>query len=160
MDADGDAQAMTGRQEPGWQVRKEMVAASSLPLGTCPLPQKAKYHFSQKGLCSQGPRCALVSLQTLFPCLPVAVATYWNTYFPKWNVGWPMKSTTLVYLYPLMGGLMLASCVYHLFYFNGNILGVSNIYGAAASQAVVLLQSYFPQLFLINFPSQMVMVRR
>ena len=33
-------------------------------------------------------------------------------------------------LYPLVGGLMLGFCVYHLLYFNGDTLGVSGIYGS------------------------------
>jgi hypothetical protein len=36
----------------------------------------------------------------------------------------------LATLYPLVGGLMLGSCVYHLLYFNGDTLGVSGIYGS------------------------------
>jgi hypothetical protein len=43
------------------------------------------------------------------------------------------------YLYPLSGGLMLGSCVYHLLYFNGNVLGISGIYGSAISRAVSLV---------------------
>jgi hypothetical protein len=43
------------------------------------------------------------------------------------------------YLYPLSGGLMLGSCVYHLLYFNGNVLGISGIYGSAISRTVSLV---------------------
>ena len=34
---------------------------------------------------------------------------------------------------------MLGSCVYHLLYFNGNVLGISGIYGSAISRAVSLV---------------------
>jgi hypothetical protein len=37
-------------------------------------------------------------------------------------------------VYPLAGGLMLASSVYHLLYFNGNVLGISGIYRSTISQ--------------------------
>jgi len=43
------------------------------------------------------------------------------------------------YLHPLTGGLMLGSCVYHLLYFNGHVLGISGIYGSAISRAVSLV---------------------
>jgi hypothetical protein len=35
--------------------------------------------------------------------------------------------------YPLIGGLMLGSCVHHLLYYNGNILGISGIYTSTLS---------------------------
>jgi len=50
------------------------------------------------------------------------------------------------YLYPLSGGLMLASCVYHLLRFNGNVLGISGIYGAAISRAVSLVGLKFSRI--------------
>jgi len=42
-------------------------------------------------------------------------------------------------LYPLTGGLMLGSCVYHLLYLNGNVLGISGIYGTAVSRAISIV---------------------
>lgn len=36
--------------------------------------------------------------------------------------------------YPLVGGLMLGSSVYHLLYFNGNVLGISGIYSSTINQ--------------------------
>jgi len=38
------------------------------------------------------------------------------------------------YTYPFVGGLMLGSCVYHLLSFNGNVLGISGIYGTTIKQ--------------------------
>jgi hypothetical protein len=42
-------------------------------------------------------------------------------------------------LYPLSGGLMLGSCVYHLLYLNGKVLGISGIYGSAISRAISIV---------------------
>jgi hypothetical protein len=35
--------------------------------------------------------------------------------------------------YPLIGGLMLGSCVYHHLYYNGSVLGISGIYRSSLS---------------------------
>jgi hypothetical protein len=35
------------------------------------------------------------------------------------------------FYYPLAGGLIVGSCVHHLLYFNGNVLGISGIYSAS-----------------------------
>jgi hypothetical protein len=35
--------------------------------------------------------------------------------------------------YPVFGGLMIASSIYHLLAYNGNVLGISGIYGSALS---------------------------
>jgi hypothetical protein len=35
--------------------------------------------------------------------------------------------------YPLIGGLMLGSCVYHQLYYNGSVLGISGIYRSSLS---------------------------
>jgi len=43
------------------------------------------------------------------------------------------------YLYSLNGGLMLGSSVYHLLYLNGQVLGISGIYGSAISRAVSIV---------------------
>jgi hypothetical protein len=47
------------------------------------------------------------------------------------------------YAYPLLGGTMLASSVYHLLYFNGQILGISGIYGGAISDIVQAVRKSF-----------------
>ena len=43
------------------------------------------------------------------------------------------------YMYPLNGGLMLGSCVYHLLHLNGKVLGISGIYGSAISRAISIV---------------------
>jgi hypothetical protein len=47
------------------------------------------------------------------------------------------------YYYPLIGGSMLASSVYHFLYFNGHVLGVSGIYGSSLSQVLSMARSEF-----------------
>jgi hypothetical protein len=47
------------------------------------------------------------------------------------------------YSYSVLGGLMVASGVYHLLYYNGNVLGISGIYGSSVSTAVGLFRSQF-----------------
>jgi hypothetical protein len=44
------------------------------------------------------------------------------------------------YSYPLVGGLMLASSVYHLLYYNGNVLGISGIYQSSFAKALRVLR--------------------
>src|SRR5216110_770639 len=47
------------------------------------------------------------------------------------------------YYYPLIGGSMLASSVYHLLYYNGDILGASGIHEASLSKVLSLVRSGF-----------------
>ena len=47
------------------------------------------------------------------------------------------------YVYPFIGGSMMASCVYHLLYFNGNPLGVSGIYSASLSNVLSVVRLGF-----------------
>lgn len=49
------------------------------------------------------------------------------------------------YTYPFVGGLMLGSCVYHLLSFNGDVLGVSGIYGTAAKQVLSVFTKPRPE---------------
>jgi hypothetical protein len=45
------------------------------------------------------------------------------------------------YIYPLVGGLMIGSSVYHLLWYNGNVLGVSGIYGDSVSKIIAAFRS-------------------
>jgi hypothetical protein len=45
------------------------------------------------------------------------------------------------YYYPLIGGSMLASSIYHLYYYNGNILGISGIYESFLQRTFASVQS-------------------
>src|SRR6266496_5269669 len=47
------------------------------------------------------------------------------------------------YYYPFMGGSMLASCVYHLLYYNGDVLGACGIYASSLSKGLSLIRSGF-----------------
>jgi hypothetical protein len=45
--------------------------------------------------------------------------------------------------YSLIGGLMIGSSVYHLLAFNGNVLGISGIYGSQVSKLLNSVRSFF-----------------
>ena len=47
------------------------------------------------------------------------------------------------YYYPLIGGTMMATSVYHLLYYNGKVLGISGIYGGAISDVIDSIRRSF-----------------
>ena len=44
------------------------------------------------------------------------------------------------FYYPLTGGLTLSSCIYHLLSFNGDVLGISGIFGSSITKAATIFQ--------------------
>jgi hypothetical protein len=47
------------------------------------------------------------------------------------------------YYHPLVGGTMLASSVYHLFYYNGKVLGIRGIYSGAVAETLESIRRSF-----------------